>query len=177
MASNSDSDPTFGYLHCLEDPVHGVTAGYLIVSRTGRPLEFHCTAPVKPSHAQRILFGATLRRHLLGECLGGALVSRAKLKPTVLAISDADLAPMDGDGDRWLVLLADSQQRAAGWHPLTGIGGDALAPDGQDDEAVAGCINRLAESIEPAEPFDRVAEAIREAQRLGGEGGDARAAA
>ena len=99
------ADPTFGYLDFLEDPALGVTGGYLIVSATGRPLEFHCTAPVLANRAQHILFGPTLRPYLLGEQIGTALVTRAKLKPTVLAIADRDQLAAAGAGSPPVVFI------------------------------------------------------------------------
>lgn len=173
----STCEPTVGYLHCLEDPVYGATAGYLVVSATGRPLEFHCTAPVKASHAQQILFGATLRRHLLGECLGGALLSRAKLTPSLLAISEADFALAATGSPSRLILLTDADETPTGWQRLPGLGCEAWLPQGEEASTVTAWMNLLAESIDPTEPFDRVADAIREAQRLGGGGADSRAAA
>ena len=72
-------ETTFGYLSTLESAEHGYFGGYLIVSPLGRPLEFHCTAPVRPSRAQEILYGPTLQPYLLGEQICGALLEAAKL--------------------------------------------------------------------------------------------------
>lgn len=141
--------PTFGYLLVVEDDLHGFTGGLLLVCERGRPLEFHCTEPVSPSRAEQILFGPTLREHVCGEQIGGALVAKAKLPIGCLLTLDEPTA------------LAG---RAAGvtTHVLNA---DAEAPT---------AVSQLAEAIDPAEPFERVREAIREAQRLGsdGEAGD-----
>ena len=58
--------PTFGFLTVVESAAHGVFGGYLLVDVLGRPVEFHCTTPVKVTRAQQILYGATLHGHLHG---------------------------------------------------------------------------------------------------------------
>ena len=58
------------------------------MSPLGRPLEFHCTSPVRPSRAQEILYGPTLQPYLLGEQISGALLEAAKLTPWLI-LTDA----------------------------------------------------------------------------------------
>jgi hypothetical protein len=73
-----------GFLTVLEYPEHGLIGGYLVLNRAGRPLEFHCTAPVKPNRAQQILYGPTLEPYLFGEQIGHALLSRGAAEPAVI---------------------------------------------------------------------------------------------
>src|SRR3954462_1989649 len=77
-------ETTFGYLSVINSAEHGYFGGYLIVGPLGRPLEFHCTAPVRPSRAQQILYGPTLEPFLLGEQIAGAMLDAAKLKPRLI---------------------------------------------------------------------------------------------
>src|SRR5690242_2874360 len=77
-------ETTFGYLSVINSADHGYFGGYLIVGPLGRPLEFHCTAPVRPSRAQQILYGPTLEPFLLGEQIAGAMLDAAKLKPQLI---------------------------------------------------------------------------------------------
>ncbi|MGL4513460.1 MAG: hypothetical protein ACRCT8_10245 [Lacipirellulaceae bacterium] len=140
-------DPVFGYLLVVEDAEHGFTGGYLVVSHRGRPLEFHCTEPLRTSRAQEILFGPTLRPYIVGEQVGATLLGKAKLKADLLLVTDADAA------------LAG---RIVGIESLL-VAGEATAPSDRQKPMV----DLLAESIDVAEPFERVREAILEAQRLG----------
>jgi hypothetical protein len=55
-----------GFLAVVEHELHGLFGGYLLLNATGRPLEFHCTAPVRPNRAQQILYGPTLEPYLYG---------------------------------------------------------------------------------------------------------------
>ena len=67
------TQPLLGFLSILDHPQHGLTGGYLLLTLAGRPIEFHCSAPVKPTRAQQILFGPTLAPFLYGEHIGQAL--------------------------------------------------------------------------------------------------------
>ena len=52
--------PAIGFLTVTRDLEQGLFGGYLLLNALGRPLEFHCTAPVRPNRAQEILYGPTL---------------------------------------------------------------------------------------------------------------------
>jgi len=73
-----------GFLTVLEDEQFGLFGGYLLLNSAGRPLEFHCTSPIKPNRAQQILYGPTLEPYLYGEQIGTALVRAAQLEPLVV---------------------------------------------------------------------------------------------
>ncbi len=75
---------TMGFLTVVEYPECGLFGGYLVLNHLGRPLEFHCTAPIKPSRAQQILYGATLEPYLFGEQIGRTLVASAKTDPQAI---------------------------------------------------------------------------------------------
>lgn len=81
---NEKTVPTLGFLTVVEHTPGGLFGGLLVLNLAGRPLEFHCTAPVKANRAQEILYGPTLKPYLYGEQIGGALL--AKLKSPALAI-------------------------------------------------------------------------------------------
>lgn len=180
--------PAFGFLTVVEHAQHGLFGGYLLLNALGRPLEFHCTAPVKPNRAQQILFGPTLRDYLYGEQIGQTLVSKAGLDaeaiftdvPGVLAMQSAVASPvllvMGGDGTStagqdpggsWRI---DGPHRAgpslatfrAGRHQLAASLGSG------DAQALAERLGALEVGFDLDEPFGRIREAIDEAQRGGG---------
>ena len=66
-ASGSKAMPTVGFLTVQSFADVGLIGGYLLLNPLGRPLEFHCTAPVRPNRAQEILYGPTLAPYLYGE--------------------------------------------------------------------------------------------------------------
>ena len=79
-ASDAKSLPSIGFLTIREYEELGLIGGYLVLNVNGRPLEFHCTAPVRPNRAQQILYGPTLEPFLFGEQIGQALVSKGRGK-------------------------------------------------------------------------------------------------
>jgi hypothetical protein len=73
-----------GFLTVVEHPQHGLFGGYLTLNASGRPLEFHCTAPLKPNRAQQILYGPTLQPFLYGEQIGLTLINQGSTPPALV---------------------------------------------------------------------------------------------
>ena len=62
MASNDSQEPiSLGFITVIDHVDLGCIGGYLILNLGGRPLEFHCTAPVRANRAQQILYGVSLK--------------------------------------------------------------------------------------------------------------------
>lgn len=87
--SGQKSLPAIGFLTVTRDAEHGLFGGYLVLNHLGRPMEFHCTAPVRPNRAQEILYGPTLEPYLYGERIGQTLLRKSSLSP-VLAVTDVE---------------------------------------------------------------------------------------
>jgi hypothetical protein len=168
---------TFGYLSAVESPEHGYFGGYLIVSPLGRPVEFHCTAPVRPSRAQEILYGATLHPYLLGEQIAGTLLGKAQTKPQIVLTDQTSVLCLRPKLDVPLALLkrpvADASISASVEILVSGHAVELAAGFSTDADAVIALLNRLAEHVDLPEPFGRIHEAIREAQRIDERDGDA----
>lgn len=179
MASDApEPTPAFGFLTAVEDTQHGFFGGYLVVSERGRPLEFHCSTPVLASQAQQILYGVALRPYLLGELIGETLVAKAQL-PVQAVLTDLEemqsLALLRTEAVAWLrpnetnlVLPTppnDDQHLAPdltlGDYRLSGGTTCHWQADWLRDTLVP-----LAAHVDLAEPFERIREAIREAQRV-----------
>ena len=77
------------YIPAFAGGIFGLLGGYLLLNASGRPLEFHCTAPVKPTRAQEILYGPTLQPFLYGEQIGQTLLMKSTLSP-VLVCTDSE---------------------------------------------------------------------------------------
>ncbi len=186
------SQGALGFLTVLEHEQLGLVGGYLILNPAGRPLEFHCTAPVKPSRAQQILFGPTLESYLYGEQIGQTLVSKSSLEllavctdvelalsvrdyialPVALvlaaenspAVTPVIVSPGAASTQTW---RADEAHRAgAHLNPFT-VGRNRLAVAGgrdADRDAIVGRLENLA-GFDLSEPFERIREAIEEAHK------------
>jgi hypothetical protein len=169
--------PTFGYLSAWEWPQRGYFGGYLIVSLLGRPLEFHCTAPVQPSRAQQILYGPTLTPFLLGEQIAAALLREAKLLPRLVLTDQRSVLGLRPKCPVPIVcLLPEAGEAAIGLRFAVAQREFELADGFDSDQAEASeLLTQLAERIDLAEPFGRIHEAIREAHRIDDRGQDAHA--
>lgn len=188
-ASNPKSLPAIGFLTVVADADNGLTGGYLVLNASGRPLEFHCTAPVKPNRAQEILYGPTLAPFLYGEQIGQTLIVKAKIEPLLVCTDvepalaarpfvsspvvlvmprQAESASSDG-----VVLRLDQQHlsppaaKSFRLHRFTLAGEELAVADGHlaDKELVVGRWQPYATDFDLREPFSRIREAIEEAQR------------
>jgi len=166
--------PAFGFLTVLEDPKHGYFGGYLLLSELGRPLEFHCSTPVLPNEAQKILYGDSLRPYVLGELIGQTLVEKAEL-PVQAILTDLDeMLSLTLLREESIVCLAEVDTEivpasaddlvpafVVGNHRLYGSSTCNWQP-----EKLLAAITLLASRVALTEPFQRIHEAIREAQRI-----------
>lgn len=78
MPNTSPKLEKLGFLTVINQPRLGLIGGYLILNQTGRPLEFHCTNPLKPNRTQEVLYGNTLAPFLYGEQIARTLLIRSK---------------------------------------------------------------------------------------------------
>lgn len=182
---SSEQPAAIGFLTVVEH-ASGLFGGYLVLNTAGRPLEFHCTAPVKPNRAQEILYGPTLRPYLYGEQIGHTLVAKATLQPLVictdlepvLALRDhvsipvgLVLTPPDEDAaasDDAPILRLDTAHGGVGAPFALGRNRVAVGTAHDEDRhAITERLDRIAEAFDLAEPFARIREAIDEAQRTG----------
>jgi hypothetical protein len=177
-----------GFVAVCDFGGRGLVGGYLLLNAAGRPLEFHCTAPVRPSRAQEILYGPTLLPFLYGEQIGRALLEKASTKPVAVFVDaeallaaqpfvDAPLAVVCAeDGGELASGAAASAEMATASRRLLGPprfccfrlnnGTIALPASRQADEAaVAERLSSLGATFDLAEPFERIREAVAEAHR------------
>jgi hypothetical protein len=187
-ASEVEKTSILGFLTVVANPHHGLFGGYLLLNRLGRPLEFHCTAPIRPNRAQEILYGPTLEGFLYGEQIGRALLDHATAEPglictdqppalcirqlveiPVVLVLPAGDSPENSpsDGDQKIFRFAPAHhQDPQGTHFLCGRNRLAVAPGMDcDRQRVVAQWRELAETFDLAEPFTRIREAIAEAQR------------
>lgn len=168
-----------GFLTVVEHANHGLFGGYLLLNLSGRPLEFHCTAPVKPNRAQEILFGPTLAPFLYGEQIGRALLTRSECQPLVvftdlphvLAVREHVSLPvalvLPGESATGLAVANSETERASSLRGLEffDLGSHRLGVHAADASCVRERLASADLAMDPWEPFGRIREAIEEAQR------------
>jgi hypothetical protein len=179
MTAGQASPPiTIGFLTVAEHPA-GLFGGYLILNPLGRPVEFHCTTPVKPSRAQEILYGVTLAPYLCGELIAPMLVGKALHKPGLVltdvepvltlrmhaAMPVAVVRTPAEEPLRRLDCAHDAPRPALATfrRGLNELGLDPLFLS--DREPVLQRLQEVSENFDLLEPFGRIRAAICEAQR------------
>ncbi|HEY2415794.1 MAG TPA: hypothetical protein VGI40_26375 [Pirellulaceae bacterium] len=190
-AFSKPSQPCLGFLTVLENAEHGFLGGYLLLNAAGRPLEFHCTAPIRASRTQEILYGPTLRPFLFGEQIGQTLLTKSKLSPLVvftdseptLAVREFTDIPVVCVLGATPVTLTRSASEGTALGPATltrrvseGIGccfqfqlatNQVAVANGysNDEQLIRATWPPQADHLDLLEPFDRIREALDEAQR------------
>lgn len=169
-APSKSSPPCLGFLTVLENAELGFLGGYLLLNAAGRPLEFHCTAPIQANRTQAILYGPTLRPFLFGEQIGQTLLKKSKLTP-IVAFTDIEPALAVREfSDSPIVLVLGATAGSSG----NGLGSQfqlatnqvVSAPGHQSDEQlIRDAWPSQADHLDLLEPFERIREALDEAQR------------
>ena len=172
MASHSRNEVScLGFLTVLDKPRIGYIGGYLVLNALARPIEFHCTAPVVPNRAQQILYGLTLAPYLYGEQIGVALVERSKVLPQLLVTDCPEILQARGLYDAPILLLHDEATTGDRGFTLPGAD-DATAcyfsthHEHASDRPTAEAFSAAqTNGMDWHEPFERIRDAISEAQR------------
>ncbi len=173
-------DATIGYFTTVVGEQTGWTGGLLILDRAGRPLEFQCTLPVRPTRAHEILYGPTLRRHLVSEVIGKVLLAKARTPISLLCVDHHDSFEIESFTDAVVALVTSGETNEADADRLSGRPvAEANAFSGMEILTVAGAsfsvaMERREEAMtlapfyddlpDAVEPFERIREAIKEAQ-------------
>jgi hypothetical protein len=163
-ASGSKSLPAVGFLSVREVADGGFCGGFLVLNASGRPLEFHCTAPVAPNRAQQILYGPTLKPFLFGEQIGQTLVSRSKVSPLLLLTDSEPALALRAYCEAPLVCVLTEDQDGAGRLGRTPVQVDRAHP--RDLEAAQALWSQHFQTLDLSEPFDRIGEALEESRKV-----------
>lgn len=163
-----------GFLTTLEVPEQGFVGGLLVTSRHGRPLEFQCTAPVKPNRTQEILYGPSLGPFLLGELIGKTLIEKVGVKPHLVLTEQEEVLELRnhvGMPIAWVDALTAPPAESATESPLIRLGKQLIRfhpPHLEEDhQAVTAHAKEIAREADLREPFQRVREALLETVRSG----------
>lgn len=164
QAGDGAATPTYGYLTTVDSPAHGVFGGYLLVDGVGRPLEFHCTTPVKVSRAQQILYGATLPAHLHGRQIGATLLAEAGSSPVAVLTDSESLLHVRAHTPLPVLLVRRGEVAAPPGGALR-IGDASVSLPESVPDGLVERLGALAVSVDLCEPFERIRAAIDEAQK------------
>lgn len=166
----------YGFLGIVVDEDGGYSGGFLVLNSNGRPLEFHCTMTIKPSRAQEILYGPTLRPYLAGEQIGGTLVGKARTKLKAVFTNDPHCSSLRDAVDIPLFLIEGSHESESQsdealsanhdgvWRQFNAEGLTLRTCDeaGKDRSRFENEFESDLRHVDLVEPFARVHEAIGE---------------
>ncbi len=169
-----------GFITVRHHAEHGYFGGYLIVNQLARPLEFHCTLPVKPSRAQSLLYGQTLDDFICGEQIAKALVTKAKLKPTLLITNCEAVLAFEHVADEPIILIENTSDADHASHlrkpnslslkleavQSAGVNFSISNSSRASAKLVSDIASKLAPNFDLSEPFQRIAEALLEAHPI-----------
>ncbi len=177
MTPPAGSSPlNLGFLTVLHD-TGGYLGGYLVTNTWGRPLEFRLSSAVQPNRVHHILYGGTLKPYVCADLIGKALVEKTPT-PVQLLLTDSepvlDLRLKVPTPVVWLAaaddpLAAALTQAGVCVRPAAGGKGPVLCHPRfpADMPTVAELLGRLDGTLDLAEPFARIREAVAEARKMG----------
>ena len=188
MSHGNHDQFRLGFLTAVEDAERGFVGGLLITNRFGRPLEFQCTAPVKPNRTQQILYGPTLKPYLLSELIGKTLLEKVGVKQHLVLVESPELLDLRGVTSTPVASLINTAPKESGKKRNSSepeqsqdeksgqtlsnslkLGNETVAFDSHHNEDRTE-LEKFAKLV-PAdadlrEPFERVREALVETIRL-----------
>jgi hypothetical protein len=171
----ANAQTTFGFISVMEIEGLGHCGGLLIVSQIGRPIEFHCSAPVVTNRAQKILYGQTYDNYLYCEQIGLSLIDKAKTKPSLFVADSVQLLGLEKLIGEMIVVLENETNRNSfeAASDLTAIplethNRQVWSPSrtSQDLPTVRQILRSFTTSLPLDEPFERIQKALDEAQAV-----------
>jgi len=173
MSRSPEAEVTVAFYTVEESEFTGWTGGLLVLSASGRPVEFQCTLPIRPTRTHEILYGPTLRDFLIGEAIGSTLIKRCRHTPSLLCCNQPEALQLESVCGSPIALVSEAAERDEG--PITDemlpgydhceLAGSTLRVAVERIEAVREIITQLPFMPDMLEPFDRIREAISEAQK------------
>jgi hypothetical protein len=89
-ATEATSDSQVAFLGMLNlEKGNAYRGGILVTDGWGKPIEFRCTAPVRPNTVQRTLYGQTLLPHIAVALIGVPLLRSIQEHPEFIIIQDS----------------------------------------------------------------------------------------
>ena len=102
---------TIAYYTLVDDQRTGWTGGLLLLNRSGRPLEFQCTMPVRPTRTHEILYGPTLRPHLIAEVIGPLLIEKCRTPISLLCCDQPEALALASNARFPVALVREAWER------------------------------------------------------------------
>ena len=154
----------FGFLSVCEAG-DAKLGGYLLVDAMGRPVEFHCTEPVKPNRAQQILYGDCLDEFVCGERIGQALVTHGSLLPLCVVTDCLAAMSLQKIVDVPVGLLTQDAVTAPEFIETDWQTHRLRSCDEADRDRLSEALEKLNARLDLSEPFERIHGAVEELRK------------
>lgn len=170
-----DASINYGFLEVVSNEGLGFTGGLLLVNQDGRPTEFHCTAPVTENRTQKILYGQTYQSHIYCDLIGAALVNKCSITPELLFVEQPELRQLAGEIATPVLMVTEAEEDPSVieiktvQYPEFGVDHltvSVLTTDLEQFEFVKEACDRFTTTLTLDEPFERIRQAIVEAQQV-----------
>ena len=164
----SNEQLRLGFLTAIQLSDRGHVAGLLVTNKYGRPLEFQCTAPVRPNRTQELLYGPTLVPFLLGELLSKTLLDRIGIKPHVVLTDRVEMLDSRPHVSLPVACALDREAATGSETESLCIGKQSFRMHvafGDDAKTFEKLARELATDADLLEPLDRVREALKETMK------------
>jgi hypothetical protein len=167
----STASELIGYLAYVEIACHGIVGGYLLVNRHARPVHFHCNAPLRASRTQEILYGPTLRSYLYCDQIARSLLDQSQHMASVILTDEPQVMGVRPDVRVPIVALPgaggieeEGSTNCEFFH-FQGLQLGVHKEFVDDARDATATLRELTSGWDFTEPFQRIREAIGEAQR------------
>ena len=166
----SKSTQTYGYLSIVPVEDDLVSGGYLLVDHFGRPTEFHFSIPFSPDVAQKILFGRTFEEFVYCEQVGRPLLEKSDLTPDLILVQQPQLLQL---GEHHPVIYVENPNGQTDKSENSKPSNNTVQMGEQSFQLHANAdrnelclkLNEFPDFRYLHEPFERIHEAISQAQR------------
>lgn len=174
----------FGYLTMTELSPGLYRGGLLLVDHDGKPKDFRCTSAIRPNAIQKVLYGGTLSGHMALELCGEPLLNAAPEMPGLLLVDDQQLLALRKEAGCPVIWARRQSDLVADTSSGPGCGESRLiaSPAGLYDsllvcghreytgdlEAGVPLLEELGSAVDPLEPFERIAAALKLVQEKPG---------
>lgn len=151
----------------------GYVGGVLVIDSKGLPQEFRSTSPLRPTVAQRALYGRSLEPYAFNELIGVRLIRSLKLKPEICFVESPELFEIRESSQMPIIRLSQVDNASL----MNGSVDDGIRisntrgrtkdlvadqhPNFDDIRYVQHLIETISDSIDLLEPFERVETALR----------------
>jgi hypothetical protein len=159
---------SLGFLTILDDS-SGVLGGYLLTNSWGRPLEFRLSTAVQPNKVQQILYGPTLTEYLHADLIGKTLIDKTSTPPGLIVTDSIPALALRHHFDVPVLALP-----GLGYEPTNEFRlihhdrcSRAMLTTHQLATQLHDHLERIDPSVDLAEPFTRIREAVAEARKMG----------